>query len=114
MGAVANQWLDVLDEQGHSMDDQELLELISERKTISKTVEDYEGRKSTSLTTAARLADFLGAEMTKDKGLNCNLIISRLPAGAPGSFCAYLIMQLKSCKRYNDFSNGESTASSYI
>ena len=45
------------------MDDSELLELISERKTISKTVEDYEGRKSTSLTTAARLADFLGADM---------------------------------------------------
>lgn len=78
-----NQWLDVLDEQGASMDDSELLELISEHKTISKTVDDYEGRKSTSLTTAARLADFLGADMVKDKGLNCNLIISRLPAGAP-------------------------------
>lgn len=60
VGAVANQWLDVLDEQGRSMDDQELLELISERKTISKTVDDYDGRKSTSLTTAGRLADFLG------------------------------------------------------
>lgn len=84
VGAIANQWLDVLDEKGQSMDDGELLQLISERKTISKTVEDYEGRKSTSLTTAARLADFLGAEMVKDKGLNCNLIISRLPAGAPG------------------------------
>jgi DNA polymerase epsilon subunit 1 len=79
----ANQWLDVLDERGTSMDDTELLELISERKTISKTVEEYEGRKSTSLTTAARLADFLGADMVRDKGLNCNLIISRLPAGAP-------------------------------
>lgn len=83
VGAIGNQWLDVLDEQGASMDDTELLELISERKTISKTVEDYEGRKSTSLTTASRLADFLGAEMVRDKGLNCNLIISRLPAGAP-------------------------------
>lgn len=83
VGAIANQWLDVLDEQGASMDDSELLELISERKTISKTVDDYEGRKSTSLTTAARLADFLGADMVRDKGLNCNLIISRLPAGAP-------------------------------
>lgn len=38
------------------MDDEELLELISERKTISKTVEDYEGRKSTSLTTAVSTA----------------------------------------------------------
>eukprot|EP01039_Chlorochromonas_danica_P000441 gene441-475_t len=83
VAAVGNQWLDVLDEEGRSMNDEELLELISERKTISKTVEDYDGRKSTSLTTAGRLADFLGAEMVQDKGLNCNLIISRLPAGAP-------------------------------
>ena len=37
------------------MDDSELLELISERKTISKTIDDYEGRKSTSLTTAVRI-----------------------------------------------------------
>ena len=58
-------------------------DLISERKTISKTLEDYDGRKATSLTTASRLADFLGQEMVKDKGLNCNLVISRLPAGAP-------------------------------
>ena len=41
------------------MDDEELLELISERKTISKTVEDYEGRKSTSLTTAVRIKLFV-------------------------------------------------------
>lgn len=80
---VANQWLDVLDSQGVDMDDEELMELISEKKTISKTVDDYEGRKSTSLTTAGRLADFLGAEMTKDKGLNCKLVISRYPEGAP-------------------------------
>ena len=83
VGAVGNQWLDVLDSRGIDMDDTELLELISEKKTISKTVDDYEGRKATSLTTAFRLADFLGAEMVKDKGLNCNLIISHLPAGAP-------------------------------
>ena len=83
VGKVANLWLDVLDNNGTDMDDDELLELISERKTISKTLDDYEGRKATSLTTASRLADFLGAEMVKDKGLNCNLIISRLPAGAP-------------------------------
>lgn len=80
---IANQWLDVLDCQGEGMDDEELMELISEKKTISKTVDDYEGRKSTSLTTAGRLADFLGAEMIKDKGLNCKLVISRLPEGAP-------------------------------
>ena len=37
------------------MDDSELLELISERKTISKTIDDYEGRKSTSLTAAVSI-----------------------------------------------------------
>jgi len=83
VASVANQWLDVLDETGENMDDAELLELISEKKTISKTLDDYEGRKATSLTTAGRLADFLGAEMVKDKGLNCKLIISKYPLGAP-------------------------------
>jgi hypothetical protein len=83
VGAVGNYWLDIVDSKGANMEDDELLELISEKKTISKTIDDYEGRKATSLTTAGRLADFLGAEMVKDKGLNCNLIISRLPAGAP-------------------------------
>jgi DNA polymerase epsilon subunit 1 len=83
VGSIANRWLDVLDTQGIEMDDDELLQLISERKTISKTIDQYEGRKATSLSAANRIADFLGAEMVKDKGLNCNLIISRYPTGAP-------------------------------
>ena len=83
VGTIANQWLDVLDSCGIDMESTELLELISEKKTISKTFEQYDGRKSTSLTTAARLADFLGADMIKDKGLNCHLIISKYPTGAP-------------------------------
>lgn len=82
VGSVGNEWLDILDSKGININDEELMGYISEKKTISKTVEDYDG-KSTSLTTAARLADFLGPEMVKDKGLNCNLIISRLPAGSP-------------------------------
>lgn len=39
--------------------------------------------QATSLTTARRLADFLGAEMVKDKGLNCRMVISSKPVGAP-------------------------------
>lgn len=83
VGAIANYWLDILDNKGENINDDELMHYISEKKTISKTLEDYDGRKATSLTTAGRLADFLGAEMVKDKGLNCNLIISRLPLDAP-------------------------------
>lgn len=67
VGAVANYWLDILDSQGERINDDELMHYISEKKTISKTLEDYEGRKATSLTTAGRLADFLGADMVKDK-----------------------------------------------
>jgi DNA polymerase epsilon subunit 1 len=83
VGSIANRWLDVLDSCGCAMDDEELLQLISEKKTISKTLEDYGDRKATSLTSATRLADFLGAEMVKDRGLNCNLIISKYPLDAP-------------------------------
>ena len=80
---VANYWLDVLDSKGADLDNSELLELIAERKVISQTLADYKGQKSVGLTAAARLADFLGNEMVKDKGLNCHLVVSHLPAGAP-------------------------------
>jgi DNA polymerase epsilon subunit 1 len=50
---------------------------------ISRELEDYGTQKGTSLTTARRLADFLGSEMVKDRGLNCRLIISNKPHGAP-------------------------------
>lgn len=84
VGDVANYWLEILKSEGKDVEDnEELLGYISEKKNIKNTVDDYEGRKATSLTTARRLADFLGAEMVKDKGLNCNLIISKYPAGAP-------------------------------
>jgi DNA polymerase epsilon subunit 1 len=59
------------------------LQLISENKVISRELEDYGTQKGTSLTTARRLADFLGSEMVKDRGLNCRLIISNKPHGAP-------------------------------
>ncbi len=83
VGDVGNKWLDHLEDECRQIEDDELIEMISEKKTISKTVDDYEGRKATSLTTANRLADFLGAEMVKDKGLNCQLIISKYPIGSP-------------------------------
>ena len=80
-----NQWLDVLDMRGAMLTDDELLELLSENRTISGTLEDHldKGQKMTSVTTAQRLADFLGSEMVKDKGLACKLIVARLPAGRP-------------------------------
>jgi len=83
VAAVADYWLDVLDSQGEDLEDEELMALIGEARNMSKTLEEYGNQKSTAISTAKRLAEFLGAEMVKDKGLNCNLLIARKPEGAP-------------------------------
>lgn len=80
---VANQWLDVLHSKGVTLADEELMELISENRSMTKTLEEYGAQKSTSITTAKRLADFLGEGMVKDKGLNCKFIICSRPRNAP-------------------------------
>ncbi|KAG2442618.1 hypothetical protein HXX76_002703 [Chlamydomonas incerta] len=85
VGAVANRWLDLLDTRGVDLTDQELLEHISEATTMSKALAEYEGRKSCAISTANRLAAFLGDERIKDKGLNCTYVIARQPASQPTS-----------------------------
>jgi len=83
VAAVANQWLDVLDTRGVQLEDEELIELISEEASMSKTMEEYGDRKSMAITTANRIAEFLGNDMIKNKGLNCKYIVSRTPEGTP-------------------------------
>lgn len=80
---VANQWLDVLFSKGTTLSDEELVELIAENRSMSRTLQEYGGQKSTSISTAKRLAEFLGNQMVKDKGLACKFIISAKPLGAP-------------------------------
>ncbi|XP_031784892.1 DNA polymerase epsilon catalytic subunit A [Nasonia vitripennis] len=80
---VANYWLDVLYSKGSSLPDAELFDLISENKSMSKKLDEYGAQKSTSISTAKRLAEFLGDEMVKDAGLACQYIISQKPLGSP-------------------------------
>ncbi|KAJ3287646.1 DNA polymerase epsilon catalytic subunit [Rhizoclosmatium sp. JEL0117] len=82
---VCNQWLDVLYSKGADLQDHELFELISENRSMSKSLEEYGAQKSTSISTAKRLAEFLGDAMVKDKGLACKFIISQKPIGLPVS-----------------------------
>ncbi|KAI9489936.1 hypothetical protein BDB00DRAFT_875783 [Zychaea mexicana] len=82
---VANQWLDILYSKAVNLHDDELFQLISENRSMSKTLEDYGSQKSTAISTAKRLAEFLGDEMVKDKGLACKFIISARPYGVPVS-----------------------------
>ncbi|KAI0087222.1 hypothetical protein BDY19DRAFT_956849 [Irpex rosettiformis] len=80
---IADRWLDVLFSKAESLEDEELVELIAENRSMSKTLAEYGGQKSTSISTAKRLAEFLGDQMVKDKGLACKFIISAKPSGAP-------------------------------
>ncbi|XP_058137158.1 DNA polymerase epsilon catalytic subunit A [Dasypus novemcinctus] len=80
---VADYWLDVLYSKATNMPDSELFELISENRSMSRKLEDYGEQKSTSISTAKRLAEFLGDQMVKDAGLSCRYIISRKPEGSP-------------------------------
>ena len=80
---VADRWLDVLYSKGESLPLDELVDLIAENRSMSKTLAEYGGQKSTSISTAKRLAEFLGDQMVKDKGLACKFIISARPMGAP-------------------------------
>jgi DNA polymerase epsilon subunit 1 len=85
-GAVAdvtNQWLDILFSHAGTLSDEELVELIAENRSMSKTLAEYAGQKSTSISTAKRLAEFLGDQMVKDKGLACKFVISAKPNAAP-------------------------------
>ncbi len=75
----------MLQNQGIDIADGELLDYISESSTMSKSLEDYGERKSCATTTARRLADFLGDEMVKDKGLSCRYVVARDPQVFP--FC---------------------------
>ncbi|KAG8951372.1 DNA polymerase epsilon catalytic subunit [Tulasnella sp. 424] len=83
VAAVADRWLDVLFSKAASLNDEELVDLIAENRSMSKTLAEYAGQKSTSISTAKRLAEFLGDQMVKDKGLACKFVISAKPMGAP-------------------------------
>ncbi|GAY59808.1 hypothetical protein CUMW_197330 [Citrus unshiu] len=85
VAAVANRWLDLLDNQGKDIADSELIDYISESSTMSKSLADYGEQKSCAVTTARRLSDFLGDTMVKDKGLRCQYIVACEPQGTPVS-----------------------------
>ena len=69
----------LLQNQGIDIADSELLDFILESSTMSKSLVDYGEQKSCAVTTAKRLAEFLGDSMVKDKGLHCQYIVAREP-----------------------------------
>uniref|UniRef100_A0AC34GQD3 DNA polymerase epsilon catalytic subunit n=1 Tax=Panagrolaimus sp. ES5 TaxID=591445 RepID=A0AC34GQD3_9BILA len=80
---VADSWLDVLHTKGGNLRTDELFDLIAENRSMSRKLEDYGTQKSTSITTAKRLAEFLGPDMVKNAGLACKFLISHYPPFTP-------------------------------
>ncbi|KAI1730436.1 DNA polymerase family B domain-containing protein [Ditylenchus destructor] len=79
----ANYWMDILYSKGINLTNEELFELIGENRSMSRKLEDYGAQKSTSISTAKRLAEFLGDDMVKNAGLACRFIISNKPMDTP-------------------------------
>ena len=82
--------------QGRDIADSELLDYISESSTMSKSLADYGEQKSCAVTTARRLADFLGDTMVKDKGLRCQYIVACEPK-------VISLFHLRECIHYQCF-----------
>ncbi|GMR54261.1 hypothetical protein PMAYCL1PPCAC_24456, partial [Pristionchus mayeri] len=79
----ANYWLDVLFSRGVDLNDSELFDLIGENRSMSRKLEDYGEQKSTSISTAKRLAEFLGDDVVKEAGIACHFVICKYPQDAP-------------------------------
>ncbi|KAL0248806.1 hypothetical protein GEMRC1_004040 [Eukaryota sp. GEM-RC1] len=83
VGEVANSWLDILHTKGANISDEQVIELLSESKNMSKSLHEYGDQKSAAITTAKKLADFLGPSIIEDSSLTCKFFISRFPGELP-------------------------------
>ncbi|KAL0213340.1 hypothetical protein RCL1_006966 [Eukaryota sp. TZLM3-RCL] len=83
VGAVANNWLNILHSQGESLHDDDVIELLSESKNMSKSLAEYGDQKSVAITTAKKLKEFLGDSIVEDANFVCKFFISKFPAGTP-------------------------------
>ena len=80
---IAGRWYSILEAEGEGIPDEELIDYIEESRMMSKSLEEYGSQKSTTITCAKRLAEILGNELLKDKGLCAKFIISKKPLEAP-------------------------------
>lgn len=78
---VCRQYINILQTKGRTIQDEELLDIMCESSTMSKTLAEYGDRKSTAATTARRLVEILGESILETSSLKCEYIISKFPVG---------------------------------
>lgn len=62
---------------------EDILERLEESKNLSRDVEEYGQSKGVAISSARRLAEYLGPEVVKGKNLCCYYIISAYPTKRP-------------------------------
>ncbi|CAG8516863.1 18561_t:CDS:10 [Acaulospora morrowiae] len=78
VGKVANAFLDIIELRGYTLTEKELIDFFSEKRSMSRSYDDYGEQKSTSITAAKRLVELLGVDFKVNK-LTCHFIISEKP-----------------------------------
>eukprot|EP00924_Labyrinthula_sp_SR-Ha-C_P002487 maker-scaffold_16-snap-gene-6.20-mRNA-1 protein AED:0.04 eAED:0.04 QI:0/0/0/1/1/1/3/0/2111 len=74
-------WLNIILTKGENFSDAEILDLLAEDRSLSKSLKEYGQQKSNNITAATRLTEFLRLEESDSSGLNCKLIIAKEPVG---------------------------------
>ncbi|ADM12441.1 DNA polymerase type-B epsilon [Encephalitozoon intestinalis ATCC 50506] len=78
LAEVCRYWLDILKSKGEYLDDDTILELLSESRSMSKGFGEYRGRKSNLTVTAVRMSEVLGEGILEEK-LKCEYIVAAYP-----------------------------------
>lgn len=98
LARVCNYWLDIIDQKGGFLGEDEIFNMFSESRNMSKNLESYGDIKSNILGTARKLSEFLGDDILEEK-LKCEFILSKYPLNAPVADRAIPVMIFKSLEK---------------
>ncbi|KHN69707.1 DNA polymerase epsilon [Ordospora colligata OC4] len=98
LAEVCGYWLDILKSRGEYLDDETILELLSESRSMSKEYEEYEGKKSNITTTALRMSEMLGKNVLEEK-LKCEYVIAVYPEGKSVAERTIPVIVFRSCEK---------------
>ena len=79
---TARKYLNIIIKKGANLDTDQIIGFFQESKNLSRDLEDYGTSKGLAITSARRLADFLGPDVIKGKGICCHFVISATPQDA--------------------------------
>lgn len=75
---VCDYWMDIVRSKGEYLDDETVIELLSESRSMSKEFGEYDGKKSNLTNTASRMSEFLGKSILEEK-LKCEYVVAAYP-----------------------------------